>query len=551
MISWTLARPNGDERTLEAWGIRSALDRRVSLGTGTVEIGFGRADLLGGLPFDPNETVLIQADGEPYFRGRVVGETRGAYGSSEAASVTLADPWWYLEKIIFCRQITVVASATANPVASDPSGLRIQDFATTRKFASDIILSESDTGTLTDSRAMIVDAVNYAISKGAPIALGTIDDGLQIPREELHDVTCAELILKALRWTPDQASWWDYSVNPPALNVRARAHRDLLSLDVNDGQIQRVDINPRHDLVLSGVTLNYLRRHARTNFEFVTLDADTAGPSPLGIGALVATIELFGSFLSQPATVAGSTPPATIVPQEAAPVGLAASLYNAYKDLSFDGAVRFLAADAGALYLSATLRVLNGAPAWKAATMDIQGVAIDLFALTDADGEYYSVELSVGPPRHLGPTDLVGLVRKGRTKPPPLIGGPNDGGAPRLPVWNYGNPDLPAANAHADVVLFYYHGQDVGFPDSYGGYDGDAVTILDLATMLTSRVRATDLTPGNVSTTFGVRVVRVERYRGRGAPTAGIPAELRNNDFPPNHDIQVSIDADHHVTVTG
>jgi hypothetical protein len=324
---------------------------------------------------------------------------------------------------------------------------------------------------------MIIEALEYAIAKGAPLAIGTIDDGIQMPREVLQDLTCAEIILKALRWTPDQMSWWDYSVNPPTLNIRTRAHRALLSLDVNDKAIQRVDLNPRYDLVAAGVTLNYLRKHQRPNFEFTTLDADQAGPDPLGFGAIVTTIELEGSYVTQGPTVGGSTPPPDITPQEAAPVGLALSLYNAYKDLGFEGPVSFFAGNVSPLYLSKTLRILNGAPAWTAATIDIQQAAIDLFAANDADGEYYAVELTVGPPRHLGPTDLVGLARKQRTNKGPLIGGPSNnpdaGGAPALPKWNYGNPTIPTANQHPDIILNYYYGQDAGFPDSYGGLDGD------------------------------------------------------------------------------
>jgi hypothetical protein len=514
MIVWTLTRAGGQSGTFEEWGIKTALDRRVALGRGTVELGFGRSDLLGSLPFDPAETVLISADGDPYFRGRVIGEKRGAYGSSETAVVTLADPWWYLEKIIFCRQMTVVADPASNPAAADPSGLQISDFVTTTKLASDIILSENESGSLTDSRAMIVDAVAYAVSKGAPIALGTVDAGLQIPREELHDVTCAELILKSLRWTPDQSAWWDYSANPPTLNVRTLANRALLSLDVNDGTLQRVEINPLHDSALTGVTLNYLRRHQRTNFEFVTLDDDTAGPNPLGIVALVTTIELYGSYIYQAPASGGSTPPAVVIQQEAAPAGLALSLYNAYKDLSFEGSVNLLAGEIETLYLGRTLRVLNGAPAWAIATMDIQAATIDLFAMNDSDGEHYAVELTVGPPRQLGPVDLVGLVRKGRTKSPPLIGGPGDGGSPRLPQFNYGNPDLPQASQHPDIILKFWYYQDAGFPNSWGPSDGQRARIKQTfaSDPVLEEVNSATINDGQIHTVRGIRFLVVKVY---------------------------------------
>lgn len=478
-IVWTLARANGDTRTFEEWGIRGAIDRRIALARGTVDLNFGRSDLLTSLPFDPDESLLIAADGAPYFRGRVIAEKRGAYGSTEAAVITLADPWWYLEKIIYMQFIGVVADPNSNPVPADPGGLQTSDFVTVAKLSSYVVVGENPAGSLIDGRGNIVAALNYAISRGAPIQLGTIDAGRLIPVEEVRDLTCAEMIIKVLRWMPEMSAWWDYSVNPPALNIRSRANRTLLSLDVSDKEIRKAELNPRHDLILTGVLVNYLRRHQRTNFEFLTLDPESAGPTPIGIGALDVTIELYGSYIYQgPAGVGGVLPPPVIIPQEAAPAGLALGLYNAYKDLSFEGTVNRLAGNVATLYLSRTLSILNGAPAWATALMDIQQATIDLFALDDADGEYYAVEISVGPPRQLGPTDLVGLVRKGRTTPPPLLGGPaSGGGSPKTPSWDYGNPKVPAASQHPDVVLKFYYGQNIGGGNHWGGYDGETARI--------------------------------------------------------------------------
>lgn len=531
MIVWTLARANGDTRTLEEWGIRSAVDQRISLSLGSVELGFGRSDLLGSLPFDRDETILIAADGATYFRGRVTAEKRGAFGSNEAASVTLADPWWYLQKLVFARLARVVGDPTLNPNPSDPSvGLQISDFARVSKISSVITSGENENGTLIDSRGMIVDALNYAIAKGAPIAMGTIDDGIQIPREEIFDSTCAEIILKALRWTPDQMGWWDYSVDPPALNIRTRANRAALVFDVADKAIRQVALNPRYDLALPGVTINYLRKHERTNFEFTTIDADTAGPSPLGFGALVFTVELEGSFVTQGPAVGGSTPPAVITPQEEAPVGLALSLYNAFKDVSFEGTISVLAGDPAVLWLSKAPGVVNGAPAWVSAVMNVQQASIDLFALVDADGEYYSVNLTVGPPRHLGPTDLVGLVRKQRTKKTGLLGGssngPNAGGAPALPKWNYGNPDVPSANQHPDIILNYYYGQDAGFPNSWGPLDGDNCKIHQtfIGDPVLEVVAASGINDGQIHTVRGIRFIVKRVYVPHVAP--GIPGSF-------------------------
>jgi hypothetical protein len=526
-IAWTLQRANGDTRTFEEWGIKSAIDRRLNLGVGTVELGFGRSDFLANLPFDSGETVLILADGDPYFRGRVTKEQRAAYGSNEPASITLSDPWWYLENLVFMMNQQFVTNQSANPVAADPGGLQISDFPSAFLLTSSITLAENEVGGLIGSVAMIRLAVNYAIGRGAPIAIGTIDAGSFMPREDLHDVTCLEVVRKSIRWTPDQTAWWDYSVDPPALNIRSRANRPLLSLDVADKMISEVELNPRYDLVLTGVLIEYLRKHQREDFEFVTLDYEAAGPTPSGFGALVLTIELYGSYIYQAPAIGDTAPPPQIIAQEAAPAGIAALIYNSSKDLSFDGRAVFFATDLATLYLSKTLRVLNGVPLWAAGQIDIQEAAIDLFAFKDGDGDNYKVELTVGHPIHLSASDLASRARQGRTKQPP----PAPPNGPKLPTLNYGSPQVPGGNVHADLILYFYFGQDIGFPNSWGGFDGDKAQVYDIEGGLPSQIRAVDIS--DVVDFHGLRVARVNRYIPRTAPGAigGIGPLLRNSDY--------------------
>lgn len=399
-MTFTIQRADGNTRRFDEWGIKSARLTQANCVAGSLELGFGASDLLGALPFEPAETLLILVDDEPFFRGRINGEIRGAYGSNEGLLLPLADPWWYLEQLIYQVEKVVVTSSTQNP--TNPAGLTVRDFTTTTKIISEVIISQDQLRVTVDSRAQILDVLAFAIAQGAPIAIGTIDPGIAMPRDLVTDITCAEMIRKSMRWTPDQAAFWDYSVDPPELNIRSRANRALLTLDIADLEIGQVEINPRRDLLRAGVRINYLRRHQRNNFEFLTVDQDDAGPTPAGIGALVVTLELYGSYLSNN----------ILVPEEETPEGLALRLYNAYSVLPFQGRALQVndEIDPSILYLGRTLRIVGGAPDWSTATMDIQQVTQDLF--------FGRTEISVGPPSQLGPTDLVGLVRKGRTVPP-------------------------------------------------------------------------------------------------------------------------------------
>ena len=475
--------------------------------------GLGELELYGDL--DREDIVTT------FFRGRITGENRGAFGSTEGLTLTLSGPWWHLQKLIYQQTIQVVNNGTSNPTPANAAGLQLSDFALVSKPSSDIIVSTDQEGSKVDRKAMITDALNYAIGKGAPIAIGTIDGGIEMPKDNLQDATCAEVIQKSLRWTPDQTTWWDYSVDPPALQVRSRDNRTLLELDIADGDIAQVVINPRRDLIITGVTLNYLRRHQRTNFEFITLDKDEAGPSPAGIGALVATIELYGSYLVENTSDDGSHVVEDVIPQEAAPAGLALALYNAYKDLAYEGQLLVVADEVDDTnYMSRLLRVLNGNPAWAAASMDIQQVSLDLF--------FGRTELSVGPAKQLGPTDLVGLVRKGRTVAPSITSVlDRGGGTPNSPQFPPNSPDprTQFGGTKVDVTLNFYYGQDIGFPNSWGPAGGDDVNVKDPSTgsVLENVTAATVLAAtGHLYNSHGVLIGAKANYIAR--PNGNIPA---------------------------
>jgi hypothetical protein len=452
-VDWSLQRAGaGLLQSFTDWGICSGLRKSINGATGTLELGFGATDLLIASPFDPDEELLVLRDGVPWFRGRLTAEKRGAYGSTEGLVLTLSDPWWYLEKIIYEQQAQFVNSPTANPTPAKPTGLQLSDFTLVTKATSDIIVSQDETGSLVDSKAQIIDALNYAIAKGAPLAIGTIDAGIAIPRTELRDVTCAQIILASIRWTPDQTTWWDFSVDPPALNIRDRANRPLYNIDIADQAVAQVELNERRDLTLSGVTLNYLRTNQRSNFEFVTLDKDQAGPDPEGIGALIFTQELYGTSFIETTSSTGEVVGTTITPAEDIPVGLAARLYAVWGVAPWEGRISLVADDLAAmLWLSQTARVLSGNPAWAAATMDIQQASEDIFT--------GRTELTIGPPTQLGPSDLIGLVRKVRT----VLPTPSSGGTPTSnpfpptnppPTLQFGPPTKPNT---LDVTLNFPH----------------------------------------------------------------------------------------------
>lgn len=488
-VAWTLRRANGQERSLADWGISDATLRLINLGLDTLELKFGRTDMLASLPFDPDETLVLLRDGTICFRGRITGEKRGAYGSTEGITLVLSGPWWYLKKSTYGQTVRYPVDPFANPAPANPVGLQPGDFTLAQQITSFVVLGMDGLGNSIHSDVMIQDALAFAIAIGAPIAVGTVDAGIYMPKDAQAALTCEDVILRSIRWTPDQSGWWDYSVNPPRINIRSRANRALLSLDIANGEIAQVEINPNRDKMVSAVVIRYIRQNDRINFTFTTQEIDKAGPLAItdiniplsttnpvfghtaGVGALVITINLAGSYMA-PDHVDNTGIYYRVVNPEITPVGLAAALYNAYKDPPYEGLIVLAGDDVPAtVWLGRTIRVLNGAPAWATAVMDVQQVTLDIFR--------GRTELTVGLPRQLGPADLVGLLSKlSSNNPTPKAKLLFGGGSPS-------SPNIPPNNAdprtlfvtQPDIILRDLRGRDIGFPGSFGTYASETFRV--------------------------------------------------------------------------
>lgn len=441
-MSWTLARTNAaDERTLLEWAIKSATLDADNIGGETLELGFGLLDLLASLPFDDDETLLVSRDGAAFFRGRSMGERRGAFGSAEGATLKLEGPWWYLDNLIFQRQTGFVLDPTSNPTPGNPDGLQIGDFETVPYFSSIVTLGLDAHGARLDTAAQITEILEFAIDHDAPIAIGTIEPALSGPRDEVQDLSCGALILRLLKFSPGHTILWDHSVNPPAISIVARASRDPIDIDIEDRALRQIQLNPRRDLKITGVTINYLRIHTRVGFQFFSLQKEVAGPDPEGIGAIVLTLGVNGSYV-----IEGDT----VYPQEAAPIGIADAIYEEFSIVPFEGSV-VLVDQVIPPWLGRRLNIAGGLPAWAAARIPIQAIRLDLFPLTDSDGEWFRTELRIAPATQFKPgLRSVGL----NTISPGFTGPPADPNIPVIPpiphVFPPHTPPHPPEPPHED-----------------------------------------------------------------------------------------------------
>ncbi|PTY00765.1 hypothetical protein DB346_14200 [Verrucomicrobia bacterium LW23] len=237
--------------------------------------------------FAYGQSCIIYRDATPWFYGRVTSNPRGGSGRAESVGYRLAGPWWYLENKAF-QQLWGMR-AVASPHLPVPT------------LKGRAILCQGPAGERITTGAQMVEAIEYVIDRGAPIALGTIEGDVIPPLQEVSNITCAEVIRHMCRWTPDITAWFDYATEPhPTLHIRRRAAMPTVSVPIGEALPPRVaalEITPRHDLQASAVIMRYERTHDIDGVDSITIDTDIYPPGANADAwdAVELTVELGGA----------------------------------------------------------------------------------------------------------------------------------------------------------------------------------------------------------------------------------------------------------------
>jgi len=236
------------------------------------------------IDYDPaigyGANVTIYRDGVKWFYGRCNTMPVAGDGNAEGHTYEIVGPWWWLEQIVYQQDWKLW----------DPSA-----GALVTKKKSRVILFQQADGTVIDSGAQVEDTLDYAIALGAPITRGTIELAVNLPMEEVLDISCAEVIRRCMRWSPEFVAWFDYTTATPTLHIRAPSSLGTLSYNcVTDDARQSIQIRPRYDLQVPGVTIHYERTNTVDGVGYETFEEDTAGTTT-DPRSVVATIELAGS----------------------------------------------------------------------------------------------------------------------------------------------------------------------------------------------------------------------------------------------------------------
>lgn len=254
-------------------GLRDLFLRRVSQGADLLSFSEGGAAIDGTPRYAYGDALTLTRDGVTVFRGRVTAVRPAAAGAAESITYEAQGPWWYLANLVYQQSWSVYGQAVTR-----------------------LLLSTDAEGAKIHAGAQLEDAVNYAISKGAPLTL-VHDLDQELPAEELRDMTVAEIIVRLLRWHPDRVTWVDDSGAGSVLHIQKRSSLTAAELALTSESVRlgTTAIVPRYDLVPGYVKLIYERIDTIDGVETRVVSEDRY---PLTGGdeftAIVQTIDLQG-----------------------------------------------------------------------------------------------------------------------------------------------------------------------------------------------------------------------------------------------------------------
>jgi hypothetical protein len=241
-VAWTI---NG--ASFASLGLSNLRRTRLNQGMDVVTFDAPAAALDSTAAFAYGATVAIARDGAAWFRGRINNIPRSGSPKAESVQYQVAGPWWYLENCVFQHRWKMYASGSLG-----------------WQYSSRVILCQDEDGTRLNAGQQVQKVVEYAIGLGADIAVGSIACAVEVPFDEVSDITCAEAIVRLLRWAPNHAAWFDYSVTPPTFNVAPIGSLAAVSYKATPAAgdtpiVNTILLTPRYDLQKPGVVLRYVQ----------------------------------------------------------------------------------------------------------------------------------------------------------------------------------------------------------------------------------------------------------------------------------------------------
>lgn len=238
MITWQL---NGTD--LGTIGLRLISGSFRTMGPSVMRIERSSAfDATELLAYGTAVTLTRVVDSVPtkFFQGKVTSVPKGGNAESEYQVYDIEDAWAELEQTIYQEEWALGASTVLMP-----------------KFVLGIIYDGSD-WVNADAGAQIESVINYAISQGINLQLGSVPTGQLLIPSEYSNTSCAEVIALCLKQHPDWIPWIDHSTTVPTFNVTKVSDMSAASIAVDgSGSVGTFNVIKRDDLLPASVRIVY------------------------------------------------------------------------------------------------------------------------------------------------------------------------------------------------------------------------------------------------------------------------------------------------------
>lgn len=231
-------------------------------------------------PFAEGDKLSLFFNGVCRFAGNCNSLKTSISAQKKSYEAVFKNAWAELEKI---------------PYTQDWQAMLEDAQAISPQRISRIILGQSADGEKISAGEQIADIIACANSKGAGISTSEIGISTQIPADEASDMSCAQAILRVLKWMPDIATEFDYSnENTPVLNFKKRSACETVSIE--NAAVKSISFEKRNDLKVQNVCVNYEKTNTVNGAAFKAVSRDVYPPeSDIGCkNSLMLTVPLGG-----------------------------------------------------------------------------------------------------------------------------------------------------------------------------------------------------------------------------------------------------------------
>lgn len=348
------------EVPLTSLGLSAAVLRRVVGGVSTLTLRkpATAAQLTGDDPLvAEGVAVRLLVDSDVRFAGRCTAiDYVGAGGRIEVA-YTISDAWHDLDRLIWQAKRRLAEEP------ADPESAMID------VFSSRTVLFQDLDGDAVDAEEQIAEVLTYASGAGLLIAPGVIHEIGAVPWEEATDITCAEVIRRAVRWLPSGAAHLLYPAGVTTLHVAAKTDLVAEDIDLAGGAVARLEVRKRDDLVVPGVKITFESYVTVSTEEEVTTRASIATQTAGVVsapGAIIAYVELGAPGGAKP---------------ETAPSGLAARYWAMLQDPVHAGSITLKAQEcAWSMELGQRVTLSGGRSEWSTMVAPVRAITHDILA---------------------------------------------------------------------------------------------------------------------------------------------------------------------------